>query len=324
MDWSNERYVRVYTRDTPEWALLSWEARGFFCLLLRAVDRAGVLSMGKSGHKALAALLRVPLEVVDRAMPELLEDGCIQVHGETVVIPNYIDAQEATQSDKQRQQECRAKRRDLAMRESVTLRDTQSRGATEPSRGVTLQSDLSQPVTSGHSVPCRAVPSVPDLAGASRSAPGQAPPRPEDHVLPAPTSGREDERASPAHQPKRPRKKPEPDELDETPLRRRLSDALCAVYAEVCGCKYPFTGRDAKALGPLLELVGEDVEEAAARFRWALSDAAPWNGGPPPEGRTKFIHRLPAVWAALARAPKPRVSAQAGDLFEGGVVPNGF
>lgn len=224
MDWSNERYVRVYTRDTPEWALLSWEARGFFCLLLRAVDRAGVLSMGKSGHKALAALLRVPLEVVDRAMPELLEDGCIQVHGETVVIPNYIDAQEATQSDKQRQQECRAKRRDLAMRESVTLRDTPSRGATKPSRGVTPQPESSQPVTCGHSVPCRAVPSVPDLAGASRPAGGQAPHRPEDHVLPAPTSGREDNRASdgeqaqlldvPAEQPqKRERKRSRQEEI---------------------------------------------------------------------------------------------------------------
>lgn len=248
MDWSNERYVRVYTRDTPEWALLSWEARGFFCLLLRAVDRAGVLSMGKSGHKALAALLRVPLEVVDRAMPELLEDGCIQVHGETVVIPNYIDAQEATQSDKQRQQECRAKRRDLAMRESVTLRDTPSRGATEPSRGVTPQPEPSQPVTCGHSVPCRAVPSVPDLAGASRPAGGQAPPRPEEHVLPAPTSGLGDNQLLGSEQgelldvsaeppQKRERKPPKPSRQQD--IFRRMQEARERSCEEECIACHP-------------------------------------------------------------------------------------
>ena len=37
MRWEDERYVRVYTRDTPEWCLLSWEARALFLLLLTAV-----------------------------------------------------------------------------------------------------------------------------------------------------------------------------------------------------------------------------------------------------------------------------------------------
>ena len=43
MDWANERYVRLYTRDTVTWKMWPWEARAIFPLLMRKVDRAGVL-----------------------------------------------------------------------------------------------------------------------------------------------------------------------------------------------------------------------------------------------------------------------------------------
>src|SRR5689334_6487800 len=121
MDWTNERYVRLYIRDTPEWSLWTWEARALFCLLLRAVDRAGTLDMGRSGPRALAALLRMPLDVVERALPELLEDGCLERHGDVLLVRNYIEAQEAAQSDKVRQQESRERRRAEARRQNVTI-----------------------------------------------------------------------------------------------------------------------------------------------------------------------------------------------------------
>jgi len=43
MDWSNERYVRVYTRDTAEYLALCWQAKALLSLLLRKCDRAGVV-----------------------------------------------------------------------------------------------------------------------------------------------------------------------------------------------------------------------------------------------------------------------------------------
>ena len=35
MRWEDERYVRIYTRDTPSWMLLSWDAQALFLQLLR-------------------------------------------------------------------------------------------------------------------------------------------------------------------------------------------------------------------------------------------------------------------------------------------------
>jgi hypothetical protein len=99
MRWGDERYVRVYTRDTPEWCVLSWEARGVFMLLLRAVDRAGILKLGRGGHNGLATLLRVPVEVIERVVPELCEDGCVEFFGTMISVPNFIQAQEAPASD---------------------------------------------------------------------------------------------------------------------------------------------------------------------------------------------------------------------------------
>lgn len=126
MDWENERWIKVYTRDTVTWKLLSWEAQGLFLCLLRRVDRAGVLDLsGRDAPKALAALLDWPVEVVDRALPELADSGTIEyINQGQLVVPNFIEAQEAKPTDAQRKRESRARRRDRArLAESVPMRD---------------------------------------------------------------------------------------------------------------------------------------------------------------------------------------------------------
>jgi hypothetical protein len=115
MDWSNERYVRLYTRDTTNWTVLSWQARSLWCLLMRKLDRAGVLEMGRHGPRGLAVVVGMPLDVVQPALQELLEDGCIVLCGTALVAPNFMDAQDAPQSDAQRKRESRARYRDLAL-----------------------------------------------------------------------------------------------------------------------------------------------------------------------------------------------------------------
>ena len=122
MDWSNERYVRVYVRETIDDISLSWEARAIWAELIKRFDRAGVIALGRQGvnwTKGLAALIRIPLNVVEDHFHELLEDGRVEIREEDgqawAVAPNFIEAQEAKQSDSHRQREYRARRREKAL-----------------------------------------------------------------------------------------------------------------------------------------------------------------------------------------------------------------
>ncbi len=178
MDWQNERYVRVYIRDTVTLTMLGWEARALLWELLRKVDRAGVLDLG--GHppvQAVAALVGIPVEVVERCLPKLTEgdDPTVVVNETALLVPNHMEAQEAVQSNAQRQRESRARR--LALASDVTPRHAPSRGVTpshagshpvtprdEPSRNVTDCHVVSRGVTSSHpslAVPSLAVPNEP-------------------------------------------------------------------------------------------------------------------------------------------------------------------
>ena len=142
MRWEDERYVRAYTKDTPDWLAMGWEAHALFWELLRKVDRAGLLDLGKSGVRGVSATTGIPLDVVERALPVLLNDGCVAMNGKVLIMPNYIDAQEARQSDKQRQRECRAKARDSAVSghtvsQNVTGCDENGGGCHTDSKSVT-------------------------------------------------------------------------------------------------------------------------------------------------------------------------------------------
>lgn len=166
MRWEDERYVRVYTRDTGDWLALSFEAQALFLMLLRKVDRIGELPLGRRGLPAVPALVghAERADVLNGALQELLSDGCVRVSGsgDVLFIPNFLKAQETAKSPTERKREQRE--RDAAK----ALENTQM------SRDVT-------PVTNGHemsprAVPCRAVPSVPpvpDLTGAAVASPAE-------------------------------------------------------------------------------------------------------------------------------------------------------
>lgn len=113
MDWANERYVRVYTRDTADWLALSWQARALLMFILRKADRVGAIELGRHGIRGLAGVVGMPPDVVDPAMQELLTDGAVQLVGSSLLVPNFIDAQEATASPTQRSREHRERKRDM-------------------------------------------------------------------------------------------------------------------------------------------------------------------------------------------------------------------
>jgi hypothetical protein len=179
MRWADERYVRLYTRDTVDWLALSFEAQALLALLMRKLDRAGLLELGKHGKRAVAVAIghaaRWP--VLEPALEELLADGCVRVEGDTLVMPNFIEAQEAAMSDRQRKAEQRARARDLAS----LGRDVGSRNVTDCPEVVTDGPGESQKVTPSHAVPCRA---EPEAAAAARAGAHEATPTPSPELIP--------------------------------------------------------------------------------------------------------------------------------------------
>lgn len=154
MDWFNERYVRVYCRDTPGWIVLPWEARALWLFLLRKMDRAGTLDLGRYGNRGIAAAVGMPLEVVEAMLPLLLEDGCLVHEGDRLRVPNYIAANETPSSGAERMRAYRERSRakkSIGGDNTVTNRHPLL-------QNVTKSDALFKSDARGDSVPCRTVP----------------------------------------------------------------------------------------------------------------------------------------------------------------------
>jgi hypothetical protein len=74
----------------------------------------------------------MPEEVVIDAIEPLLEDGCVQLQGEKLIIPNWLPAQEAKHSDKVRKQMSRERERARLLSQPVTGGHTESHEVTLP------------------------------------------------------------------------------------------------------------------------------------------------------------------------------------------------
>lgn len=116
MNWSDERYVKLYTRQTATWRLWPWQSRALLPLLLQVADGAGLIDVGaKDPLAALAVLVMVPREVVEVGVEGLLADGTLErLPGRGYLIPKYIEAQEATKTERAKKADQRAGQRDKA------------------------------------------------------------------------------------------------------------------------------------------------------------------------------------------------------------------
>ena len=167
MDWSSERYVRLYVRDTDDWLSLSWQAQGLLPQLLRKATRSGVIAT-RRGAKGVAVLTRWPLDVVEPALAELLADGVLVACEGGYALPNFIDAQEAVKGDALRSREKRERLRDHMLRGADTNRggsDT-NRGGADTNRG---GSDTTRHEVTRGDTPYRTVPNQPYSAEVSDS-----------------------------------------------------------------------------------------------------------------------------------------------------------
>lgn len=139
LHWPDERYVRVYVRDTIEWSALSWDAQALYVQLLRKADRRGRVDLGRVGRRGLAALLgKADLwPRLEPALAELEADGCVHVQGNVLVVAEFVEAQEAVSSSKRRSADWRERQRLEGGPRDETLRD----GETGDRNGTSRPSD---------------------------------------------------------------------------------------------------------------------------------------------------------------------------------------
>lgn len=182
MRFEDERYVRLFTRDTATWKLLPWQSKALLPLLLRKLDRAGLADVGDEGLEGVAALIDMPLELVEAGMPALLKRGVFTLVGGRLLMPNFLVAQEAKASDKLRAKEHRERVRARELPDppgsTVTQRDATVTNRDDPSRCVTNRHAESHGVTGRHTPslcaePIRTSPPNP-LAGAEGEEGGDA------------------------------------------------------------------------------------------------------------------------------------------------------
>lgn len=160
MRWEDEQYVKLYTRDTLTWMSWGWQARTVFLHLIRKVDHAGLLECeGFDPSKAVALIVGLPEEVVSPGLAELAKSGTVEIGPGCVVIPKFVEAQEARKTDKARKRDQRQRDRDkarsqpskiLAESHAVTRGHAASHGVTQEAESGDSGHTVSRDVTRGH------------------------------------------------------------------------------------------------------------------------------------------------------------------------------
>lgn len=333
MNWSDERYVRLYTRDTVTWKRWGWETRAVMGLLLRKVDRSGVLDTGAHDKvEAFALLLEIPVDVAERAIAELVRCGTLVESEGGFLLPTFIEAQEAPQSDAARQRDSRERRRAANLRNNDDACHAVSRGVTDghaashenkggnadrlaegaiaPSGhgGGSSQLKLggvpnAEPATSrnhedachapSHAVtPCHNLSLQPSVPS--------VPSVPKEGAI-APAA------EPPPPKPKKP-KRPDPSDADER--HQPLVRALDAVFREARGAGYPWKPRDFVAVRALLA-TNATPEALVAAWKRALAHRGFPTVSSPSELHDHLAHFVgagppaPAVTDKSTRAPQP-------------------
>lgn len=111
MNFANEKWVKLYTRNTTNWVLLPWQSRCLFPLLLRAVDRTGCLDVGEHEIEAVSKLLDIPKDIVSVGIQGLEAKGMLHRGIQCLIISNFEQAQEAITAPALRQQNYRERKK---------------------------------------------------------------------------------------------------------------------------------------------------------------------------------------------------------------------
>jgi len=83
--------------------------------LLRKVDRSGILDGIEFPIEDLSLVTGIPVEIVEKGLEKLQKAETVKIVNDNLIIVNYLEAQSAKQSDKQRKKVQRERRRAKAL-----------------------------------------------------------------------------------------------------------------------------------------------------------------------------------------------------------------
>jgi hypothetical protein len=100
VNYEDERYVRLFVRNTPTYCGWKWEARAVLGPLLRALFPSGRIEWtpGADSALSLAAVLMLPVKVVAVGVREMERTHSITSGDGWLEMPNYIPGQTAMSS----------------------------------------------------------------------------------------------------------------------------------------------------------------------------------------------------------------------------------
>jgi hypothetical protein len=120
-------------------------------------DRAGVFEVGTDAAEAIEVVTRLPLKVIKIGLERLLKTGTWELNGSVLVWPKFMEAQTAIRSDKARQRDLRARRRDIArasggvpVERVYFIRSVRGSGPIKIGRSLDVDSRLASLQTSHH------------------------------------------------------------------------------------------------------------------------------------------------------------------------------
>ena len=159
LNFEDEPYVRVYSRKTLTFKRLGWEGRTVLWHLMLEADRSGVIDVGLGDAiEAVADIIELPVEVVRVGLERLASHGVTERHEASLVITNFIEAQEAKRPDRVRAKEYRQRHR------AEKRKTTPPNNPDEYAETVTPRHAPSQTVTDRHS-PIAPIAPIAPLAG---------------------------------------------------------------------------------------------------------------------------------------------------------------
>jgi hypothetical protein len=169
VNWSEEKYVKLFVRDTPTWRAWPWQARATAPLLMRVLESEGSLSVGRlDPTRAVALTVNLPDEVVAPGLAAMLEDGTLEFRDGRLWWPKFEEAQESRKSDALNSRDYRARQRTKRNAQvaevSTTTRQTTSdavRQRQTPSASSTAQHSTAQPERTAGRAPKRPRPEKP-------------------------------------------------------------------------------------------------------------------------------------------------------------------
>jgi hypothetical protein len=175
VDYSDEPYVRKYTRKTATNRLLGWEGRAVLDAMLGEFDPAGVFDFRGDLVLSIRAVTDIPVEVVRVGLQRLIETETWIANGRQLVWPTLEEAQNCNRSERLRQRESRKAR------------------AVKAANDVTPAAPAVTNVTAGHSQS--------QLVTLPPSAPSLPPTHPEECLSSPPKAAAVDPPAAPPSEP---------------------------------------------------------------------------------------------------------------------------